>query len=108
MNKRIEIDGTYFIEVDDYNWMLKKHVKTAPVCKNGQPSKNAGKLRDVTLGYCSSLGSALDLYADRYEKDEISKATRPVSIGELKTILLRVESACKALKLVEKGAPENG
>ena len=102
MSKRIDLDGTYFIDIDDCNWILKKSVPTQATRKGGQPSTNAGKMHKVTLGYFGSLQTALSYYANSLEKDEISKATRPVSIGELKTILLRVESACKALKLVEK------
>lgn len=101
MSKRIDIDGTYSIDIDDCNWILKKSVITAPTLKDGTPSKNAGKKHDVVLGYCSSLANALKMYVDSLEKDGITEAAEPVSIAELKTILLRIEKLCKGTRLVE-------
>lgn len=101
MSGRIDLDGTYFIDVDDFNWILKKRVLVSPTLKDGTPSKNAGKAREATLGYCSSLASALRMFADNIEKDGVAESAEPVSVQELQTILLRIEKLCKGLKLVE-------
>lgn len=101
MANRIDLDGTYFIDIDEYNWILKKNVLVAPTLKDGTPSKNAGKVKEATLGYCSSLNSALLHYADHLEKDGVEEATEPVSIAGLQTILLRIEKLCKGMRLVE-------
>lgn len=101
MNKRIVIDDTYCIDIEDLNWILKKLVVTADTLKSGIPAKNAGKPHEVIIGYFSSLKSALEHYVNSIEKDEVSKALEPVSIGNLETILLRIEKVCKGLKLVE-------
>jgi leucyl-tRNA synthetase len=101
MSRRIDLDGTYFIDLDKYNWIFKKLVSVAPTLKDGTPSKNAGKKREATLGYCSSLASALRMYADNLEKDGVIKSSEAVSIAELQTILLRIERLCKSMRLVE-------
>lgn len=101
MNGRIDLDGTYFIDVDDFNWILKKRVTVSPTLKDGTPSKNAGKAKEATLGYCSSLNSALLHYTDHLEKDGIAESTEPVSIAGLQAILLRIERLCKGMRLVE-------
>lgn len=101
MSRRIDLDGTYHIDIDDCNWILKKLVTVSPTLKDGTPSKNAGKMREATLGYCSSLANALKMYVDSLEKDGIAEAAEPVSIAELKTILLRIERLCKSMRLVE-------
>lgn len=108
MSKRIILDSTYSIDIDECNWILKKSVPTQAVRKDGQPAANAGKMHDVILGYYPSLPVALKHYADNLEKDEISKATEPVSISTLETILHRIEIICKALKLVEKDVSADG
>ena len=102
MNTRIDLDGTYCIDIDDCNWILKKSVPTQATRKDGQPSANAGKMHEITLGYCSSLSSALSHYTDNLEKYGIAGATEPVDVQTLQTILLRIEKLCKGLKLVEK------
>lgn len=101
MSKHIEIDSTYFIEVDDLNWTLKKRVPYSAIRKDGSPSKNAGQMKTVTLGYYPNLEMVLGAYAYNIENDVVADAQEPVNIEELKTILLRIESACKALKLTE-------
>jgi len=101
MSKRIDLDGTYFIDIDDCNWILKKSVPTQATRKGGQPSTNAGKMHDVILGYFPRLEIALKHYADGLEKDEIFKAREPVNVQGLQAILLRIEKLCKGLKLVE-------
>lgn len=102
MNKRIDIDGTYSIDIDKCNWILKKLVPTQATRKDGSPSANAGKMHKVTLGYFGSLQTALSYYTNSLEKDCISEAAGPVSIAELQTILLHIEKLCKGLKIVEK------
>lgn len=104
MNKQIIIDDTYSIEIDEYNWILKKLIPTQATRKDGKPSGSAGKMHKVTLGYFGSLQTALSYYANSLEKDYISEAAGPVSVAELKAILLRIEKACKGLKLVETEA----
>lgn len=101
MAKTIQIDGTYFIQVEELNWTLKKHVPYSAIRKNGVPSKNAGQMKTVTLGYYPNLEMALGAYAHNIENDAVAEAQEPVNIEELKTILLRLERACKALKLAE-------
>lgn len=101
MAKIIKLDETYFIEIDPYNWILKKKVVISDQVKSGKPSVNAGKTRDAICGYYPSLASALGHYVDNLEKDGISKDSEPVQIAGLETILLRIEKACKYLKLIE-------
>lgn len=101
MSKTIQIDGTYFIQVDDLNWTLKKHVPYSGTRKDGSPSKNAGKMKTVTLGYYPNIEMALGAYAHSIENDAVVEAVEPVSIAGLLTMLKRIESACKALKLTE-------
>ena len=103
MNNRINLDGTYHIDIDDHNWVLKKSVPTQAMRKGGQPSDNAGKLHDVILGYYPNLKIALKYYVDHLEKDEITESPEPVSIATLQAILLRIEKLCNGLKLVETG-----
>lgn len=103
MSKRIDLDGTYFIDIDDCNWILKKSVPTQATRKGGQPSANAGKMHDVILGYFPRLEVALKHYVDGLEKDEISKAREPVDVQSLQTILEHIEKLCKGMRLVEKG-----
>lgn len=102
MSTRIDLDGTYCIDIDECNWVLKKSVPTQATRKDGQPSANAGKMHEVTLGYYPRLEVALKHYADGLAKDEISKATEPVKIQQLEIILHSIETVCKGLKLVEK------
>lgn len=101
MGKRIELDATYRIDIDEYNWILKKAVPTASTMKDGTPAKNAGKMHDITIGYFTSLKSALHAYVDCKEKDGIMEATGPVNVQGLQTILLRIEKLCKGMRLVE-------
>ena len=101
MNNRINLDGTYHIDIDDHNWVLKKSVPTQAMRKGGQPSDNAGKLHDVILGYYPNLKIALKYYVDHLEKDEITEPAESVDIKELQTILLRIERHCKGLTLIE-------
>jgi len=106
MGKRIELDATYRIDIDEYNWILKKAVPTASTMKDGTPAKNAGKMHDITIGYFTSLKSALHAYVDCKEKDGIMEASGPVSVTKLETILTRIEERCNGLKLVEKDMEE--
>ena len=101
MAKTIQIDGTYFIEVSELNWTLKKRVPYSAIRKDGTPSKNAGQTKTVTLGYYPNLKMALGAYAHNIENDTVADAPEPVNIAGLETILERIESACKALKLTE-------
>lgn len=101
MSKTIQIDGTYFIQVEELNWTLKKRVPYSAIRKDGSPSKNAGQMKALTLGYYPNLEMALGAYAHNVENDGVAEAQEPVNIEELKTILLRIERACKALKLTE-------
>lgn len=101
MNGRIDIDGTYFIDVDDFNWILKKQVLVAPTLKDGTPSKNAGKTREATLGYCSSLGSALIHYADHLEKDGIADSAGSMTIQQVIDELKAIREKIKRAYMVE-------
>lgn len=117
MASRIKIDDTYRIDIEDgkdlpRNWILVKRVATKPTLKNGKPAKNAGKPHDITVGFFSTLAAAMDGYANQFEHDQISKAVGPVDLHSLKTVLLRIEKVCRALKLVEidvqKGTAKDG
>ena len=101
MSKTIQIDGTYFVQVEELNWTLKKRVPYSAVRKDGTPSKNAGQMKTVTLGYFPKLESALIAYSGHAENDAVADAQEPLNIEELKAILLRTESVCRALKLTE-------
>ena len=101
MSKQIDLDGTYYIEIDPYNWILKKRIVAKPR-KDGKPSKSTGTMREVTLGYCSSLKNALKSYTSHLEMDGVAAHAETVDVQELETILLRIEKLCKGLKLVEK------
>lgn len=101
MNRKIKLDDAYYIDIDDRNWTLKKLVPVADRKKDGNPSKNAGRLREMVIGYYPRLDIALKHYTDNWEKDEISRAAGPVDVSALQTILTSIEKACMALKLVE-------
>jgi hypothetical protein len=101
MSKQIDLDGTYYIEIDPYNWILKKRIVAKPR-KDGKPPNSTGTMREVTLGYCSSLKNALKSYTSHLEMDGVAAHAETVDVQELETILLHIEKLCKGLKLVEK------
>lgn len=96
---KIILDDTYFIEVDELNWALKKLVPVAATKKDGTPAKNAGKKKEVCAGYCHSLKQALEFYADRRAMDDVLEAVEPVNLRDLKLILETIESDCNALQI---------
>jgi len=108
MNNRIEIDGTYFIDIDELNWILKKRVKVADRRRDGKPSKNAGKTYEKVIGYFGNLSHALTSYANCREMDEIVQCDEPVSVGKLLNVLESIETLCKNMKLTKTEVKKHG
>lgn len=110
MTGKIKLDNRFYIDIDPYNWALCE-IKTIPATsKSGKPNKGAGKQFSKAIGYCSTLENALNLYAEVMAKESVGAFVEPVSIQELKTILLDVKNAVTKLSLtlkVDNGGNDN-